>query len=77
MVPSSAHLTVFPDRVEGCIAGRRAEIRSIPPSATTPCQSPPRASPSRWSRREGRVIRYSAQAAIRSAIASGASMCRK
>lgn len=33
--------------------------------------------PSRWSRREGRVIRYSAHAAIRSAIASGASMCRK
>jgi hypothetical protein len=33
--------------------------------------------PSRWSRRERRVIRYWAHAAIRSAIASGVSMCRK
>jgi hypothetical protein len=36
-----------------------------------------RTGPSRWSRREGRVIGYWAHAAIRSAIASGASMCRK
>jgi hypothetical protein len=41
---SSVHLTVLTDRVEGCIAGYRAEIRRrMPPSTTTPCQSPPRA----------------------------------
>ncbi len=40
---SSVHLTVLTHRVEGRIAGYRAEIRPIPPSATTPCRSPPRA----------------------------------
>jgi len=40
---SSVHLTVLADRVEGCVAGHRAAIRPIPPSAATPCQSLPRA----------------------------------
>ncbi|MFI6744163.1 hypothetical protein ACIBI9_65860 [Nonomuraea sp. NPDC050451] len=40
---SSVYLTVLTERVEGCIAGHRAEIRPLPPSAATPCQSPPRA----------------------------------
>jgi len=42
---SRVHLTVLTDRVEGCIAGYRAEIRPIPPSATTPCQTPRAAHP--------------------------------
>lgn len=40
---SNGHLTVLTDRVDGCIAGHRAEIRPVPPSATTRCKSPPRA----------------------------------
>jgi hypothetical protein len=60
-------------------AGHRAEIRPIPESAVhnnAMSESAP-LRPSQWSRREGRVIRYSAHAAIRFAIASGDSMCRK
>ena len=51
-----------------CIAGHLAEIRPIPPSASNTMSGSARRSPSRSSRREGRVIRYWAHAAIRSSF---------
>jgi hypothetical protein len=62
------------DMVASLVTGRDPPHPAVRDNAMS--ESAPRRR-SRWSRREGRVIRYSAHAAIRSAIASGASMCRK